>query len=98
MNDEARADNLPGLRFLSLGIYHFHQLASTLSARLVFPGDGPDGGGIRGVSILTILREIMMRIKHDLDESGESTKTGEMPLPCDYFDLIGGTSTGGSVI
>jgi patatin-like phospholipase/acyl hydrolase len=40
------------------------------------------------VSELLILDEIMHRIQHDLD-------LAEMPRPCDYFDLIGGTSTGG---
>jgi patatin-like phospholipase/acyl hydrolase len=50
-----------------------------------------DGGGIRGLSELLILQEIMKRIQHD----EELTDT---PRPCDYFDLIGGTSTGGYVI
>lgn len=47
-----------------------------------------DGGGIRGVSELIILDEIMKRLQHDL-------KLPELPRPCDYFQLIGGTSTGG---
>jgi patatin-like phospholipase/acyl hydrolase len=50
-----------------------------------------DGGGVRGLSELIILREIMRRIAYD--ENLE-----EMPRPYDYFDLIGGTSTGGYVI
>ena len=50
-----------------------------------------DGGGIRGLSELLILRQIMERIKFQ-------QKLKEIPLPCDYFDLIGGTSTGGLVI
>ncbi|KAF8967277.1 hypothetical protein BDZ97DRAFT_544169 [Flammula alnicola] len=50
-----------------------------------------DGGGIRGVSELTILHEIMLRV--------QSRKgLAEVPKPCDYFHLIGGTSTGGQVI
>ena len=50
-----------------------------------------DGGGIRGLSELLILQELMNRIKaHEQLE--------ETPLPCDYFDLIGGTSTGGYII
>ncbi|KAL8701275.1 MAG: hypothetical protein Q9201_005000 [Fulgogasparrea decipioides] len=49
-----------------------------------------DGGGIRGVSILLILDEIMKRVQHD--ESLE-----HLPRPCDYFNLIGGTSTGGLI-
>ncbi|KAF2477529.1 FabD/lysophospholipase-like protein [Lindgomyces ingoldianus] len=49
-----------------------------------------DGGGIRGVSELLILDEIMRRVQCD-------SNLAEMPLPCDYFDLIGGTSTGGLI-
>ncbi|KAI9775396.1 MAG: hypothetical protein M1839_001251 [Geoglossum umbratile] len=49
-----------------------------------------DGGGIRGVSELIILDEIMKRIQHDM-------KLTDLPRPCDYFNLIGGTSTGGRI-
>jgi patatin-like phospholipase/acyl hydrolase len=51
---------------------------------------GVDGGGIRGTSELLILKEIMERIQFQLNLE-------VVPLPCDYFDLIGGTSTGGLV-
>jgi hypothetical protein len=50
-----------------------------------------DGGGIRGISELVILDEIMKRVE----------KIQNLPspaLPCDYFDLICGTSTGGYVL
>ena len=49
---------------------------------------GIDGGGIRGKSSLLILENIMERVRklEGLDD---------VPRPCDYFDLIGGTSTGG---
>lgn len=47
-----------------------------------------DGGGIRGLSELVILDEVMSRIKYDLNVDGDL-------LPADFFDLIGGTSTGG---
>lgn len=49
-----------------------------------------DGGGIRGLSILIIIREIMHRIQH-------AKGLDSPPLPCEYFDLIGGTGTGGYV-
>nr|AET07143.1 vegetative incompatibility protein 2 [Cryphonectria parasitica] len=49
-----------------------------------------DGGGIRGVSELVILHELMKAIQ----EKGEFAR---MPKPCDYFHIIGGTSTGGLV-
>lgn len=49
---------------------------------------GLDGGGIRGLVQLIILDNIMETIKsrYNLDAT---------PSPCQYFDLIGGTSTGG---
>jgi len=49
-----------------------------------------DGGGVRGLSSLFVLKRIM--------DSHNATRKrmGEMPQkPCDVFDLIGGTSTGG---
>ncbi|KAF8967329.1 hypothetical protein BDZ97DRAFT_2073670 [Flammula alnicola] len=49
-----------------------------------------DGGGIRGVSELTILHEIMSRVQ-------ARKGLAELPKPCDYFHLIGGTSTGGLI-
>ncbi|SPO02864.1 uncharacterized protein DNG_05541 [Cephalotrichum gorgonifer] len=49
-----------------------------------------DGGGIRGKSSLIILEKIMERIR-------DSEGLREVPRPCDYFDLIGGTSTGGII-
>ncbi|KAJ7280407.1 acyl transferase/acyl hydrolase/lysophospholipase [Mycena rebaudengoi] len=47
-----------------------------------------DGGGIRGIIPLLILREIMDQI---------SVKIGRMARPCEIFDLIGGTSAGGLI-
>ena len=48
----------------------------------------PDGGGIRGLIQLIILDNIMETIK-----SRYTLET--TPSPYQYFDLIGGTSTGG---
>ncbi|KAF2150035.1 FabD/lysophospholipase-like protein [Myriangium duriaei CBS 260.36] len=45
-----------------------------------------DGGGVKGLSALFILRKLMEFIDPD-----------DPPKPCDYFDLIGGTSTGGLI-
>ena len=50
----------------------------------------PDGGGIRGTSSLLILERIMEKIR-------EVQHLDYVPRPCDYFDLIGGTNTGGYV-
>ncbi|THU91085.1 FabD/lysophospholipase-like protein [Dendrothele bispora CBS 962.96] len=49
-----------------------------------------DGGGIRGVSELIVLHEIMVRVQ-------DRKNLPELPKPCDYFHLIGGTSTGGLI-
>jgi len=49
-----------------------------------------DGGGVRGLSSLLILREIMEDIERRIGAD-------ETPKPCEYFDLIGGTSTGGLI-
>lgn len=49
-----------------------------------------DGGGVRGLSALLILHDIMSAVGRKLD-------LAEMPRPCDYFDLIIGTSTGGLI-
>ncbi|KAL1893925.1 hypothetical protein Sste5346_006066 [Sporothrix stenoceras] len=49
-----------------------------------------DGGGIRGLSELYILEEMMLRIKYKY-------KLEKAPLPADFFDIIGGSSTGGFV-
>jgi patatin-like phospholipase/acyl hydrolase len=51
-----------------------------------------DGGGVRGLSSLLILRKIMtqLRLKLSLDDDAQLH-------PCDFFDLICGTSTGGLI-
>jgi patatin-like phospholipase/acyl hydrolase len=45
-----------------------------------------DDGGIRGLSTLQILDQLMTAVNPTLP-----------PHPCDFFDLIGGTGTGGYV-
>lgn len=45
-----------------------------------------DGGGVRGLSSLIILQQVMKAVNPD-----------SPPKPCDYFDMIGGTSTGGLI-
>ncbi|KAL2890567.1 Vegetative incompatibility protein HET-E-1 [Ceratocystis lukuohia] len=47
-----------------------------------------DGGGVCGLSSLLILENIMECIQ-------KSESLSEVPRPCDRFDLIGGTGTGG---
>ncbi|KAK1776793.1 hypothetical protein QBC45DRAFT_394826 [Copromyces sp. CBS 386.78] len=56
--------------------------------------DGPvnllslDGGGVRGISEVVMLHRIMKRV-----QQLENLK--ELPKPCEYFHIMGGTSTGG---
>ena len=51
-----------------------------------------DGGGVRGLSTLYVLKALMKRLNN------ERRNDGLAPVkPCEIFDLIGGTSTGGYV-
>jgi patatin-like phospholipase/acyl hydrolase len=58
-----------------------------------------DGGGVRGLSSIMILNALMRKVR-DLHNSrckdASQALTGPA-LPCHYFDLVGGTSTGGQV-
>ena len=49
-----------------------------------------DGGGVRGLSTLYILKTIMVRLNRERERNN-------LPYvkPCEIFNLIGGTSTGG---
>ena len=55
-----------------------------------------DGGGVRGISSLYILKELMAQVaRQHRAEHPESPRIS--PRACDYFDLICGTSTGGLI-
>ncbi|CZT14533.1 related to calcium-independent phospholipase A2 [Ramularia collo-cygni] len=54
-----------------------------------------DGGGVRGFSMLIILQELMHRTFVEIE--GRAPKRDEIPRPCDHFDLIAGTGTGGLI-
>ena len=49
-----------------------------------------DGGGVRGLSTLYILKSLMIQLNNERAKNS-------LPAvkPCEVFDLIGGTSTGG---
>ncbi|CAG8397747.1 unnamed protein product [Penicillium salamii] len=50
-----------------------------------------DGGGVRGLSTLYILKGLMDRLNQTRPKGSPARK------PCEVFDLIGGTSTGGLI-
>jgi hypothetical protein len=57
-----------------------------------------DGGGVRGLSSLMVLDDLMESIAIEEKRIGRRPQSDRTPLkPCDYFDLIGGTSTGGII-
>lgn len=76
-------DNQRPLRLLSLGESIMCFADSTLFGK-------PDGGGIRGLSSLYILKRIMMIVQKKREGS-----TQDPLYPHECFDLIAGTSTGG---
>ncbi|KAH8802354.1 acyl transferase/acyl hydrolase/lysophospholipase [Flagelloscypha sp. PMI_526] len=49
-----------------------------------------DGGGLLALSELYIIKDLILRLQHDLDLPKE-------PLPCDIFDVIGGSGSGGII-
>ena len=54
-----------------------------------------DGGGVRGYSMLIILEQLMH--KTFVEIHGRAPKRHELPKPCEHFDLIAGTGTGGLI-
>ncbi|ORY57263.1 acyl transferase/acyl hydrolase/lysophospholipase [Pseudomassariella vexata] len=54
-----------------------------------------DGGGVRGYSMIIILQELMHRTYVEIE--GKAPRRAEIPKPCDHFDLIVGTGTGGLI-
>lgn len=78
--------NRTGLCLLSLG------MRSLDTTRIYYCSYvcGLDGGGVRGLSTLLIVKALMAMVNE------ERSKDGQPPVkPCELFDLIGGTSTGG---
>ena len=53
-----------------------------------------DGGGVRGLSEILILKFLMLRLRHE-EQKKTKLRTPNLPSPRKYFDLICGTSTGG---
>lgn len=56
-----------------------------------------DGGGVRGLASLHILKELMAQVRRQLQLEHRLGPRVPDLRPCDYFDLICGTSTGGLI-
>jgi hypothetical protein len=82
MSGSAIEDAQRPLRLLSLGQYHSSRQKITSST----DENMADGGGVRGLSSIMILKHIM---------KGISAARGKPVHPWEEFDMIGGTSTGG---
>ncbi|KAJ2905530.1 Calcium-independent phospholipase A2-gamma [Zalerion maritima] len=54
-----------------------------------------DGGGVRGYSMLIIIQELMHKTYVEVE--GKAPRPNQIPKPCDHFDLIVGTGTGGLI-
>ncbi|KAK0616044.1 acyl transferase/acyl hydrolase/lysophospholipase [Bombardia bombarda] len=54
-----------------------------------------DGGGVRGYSMFLIIQELMHRTFVEIE--GRAPRRTEIPKPCEHFDLIIGTGTGGLI-
>jgi hypothetical protein len=79
----------PPLRILSLGNFHKKLIMRTLLTQYT------DGGGVRGYSMLIILQELMHRTY--VETEGRAPRRDQIPKPCEHFDLICGTGTGGLI-
>jgi patatin-like phospholipase/acyl hydrolase len=55
-----------------------------------------DGGGVRGISSLYILKKVMAQISREQRITNDPEQS-PLPRPCDVFDLICGTGTGGLI-
>ena len=54
-----------------------------------------DGGGVRGLSSLYIIKKLIEQVKEQ--EDPDHSKPEQLLRLCEYFDLICGTSTGGLI-
>jgi patatin-like phospholipase/acyl hydrolase len=91
MTEQRTESNIPWIRFL---------MAATSTSRTLTHVPrilALDGGGVRGLSSLLIVQRLMHEVHRIMTHKGQVTADGKLPLPCEYFDLICGTSTGGLI-
>lgn len=53
-----------------------------------------DGGGVRGLASLLVLERLMAEVAK-IEAAADPSTRNKHRIPVDYFDLAGGTSTGG---
>jgi patatin-like phospholipase/acyl hydrolase len=84
-----------GRSILSLGTYniHIYTLYGHNFNRYCF---ATDGGGPRGTSQLKILLEIIHRMEYERERNTDQG-LDQIARPCECFDMIGGSGTGGCV-
>jgi patatin-like phospholipase/acyl hydrolase len=56
-----------------------------------------DGGGVRGLSEVLILKFLIMRLRHK-EQKKTKQRLPDLPSPWKYFDLICSTSTRGLLV
>lgn len=104
-SDLRRHDTTKGrpLRILSLGMSCTNTSANT-TPRSHLQADHCyiDGGGVRGYSMLVLLKDFMHQTHVQINDGSDGEQLVQpgddpRPKPCDYFDLIGGTGTGGLI-
>jgi patatin-like phospholipase/acyl hydrolase len=55
-----------------------------------------DGGGVKGISTLWVLKTIMDKVK-EIEQKDGLNSSDNPRLPVDYFHMAAGTSTGGII-
>ncbi|KAB8220739.1 acyl transferase/acyl hydrolase/lysophospholipase [Aspergillus novoparasiticus] len=81
-----------GVRLLSIGTRFLHlYITAQLAVNL-----GRDGGGVRGLVSLLVLDRIMDCIRYQERQENPAASIDDR-APAKYFDLAGGTSTGGLI-
>lgn len=84
---EIEPDPLRPLKLLSLGKNYDSPATEALNLTIML-----DGGGVRGLSSIIILENLMTKVNEARKQQGLHPKE-----PWQLFDMIGGTSTGGFV-
>jgi hypothetical protein len=94
MTSPPNSHNPKRLNVLALGKT---KVMSVYETALANPSINLDGGGIRGVSSLLILRDLMSKINSQIEHATPAGETLQHVEPHHIFELVAGTSTGGLI-